>query len=171
MNCSVVTDWAPSVWESEGELGCADDGWNLPRAIAAQGSPCVGSNLAASTPHSASYELEKVPFFLGGMGWDFASAQSGTQGSWPTEASVLGGVLQMKAILVSCFEPSAHWGQWLSQSFPKPRPSEGFTDPSTRLGSFSSEPASSYSTAPGCGATAAQLHRGRGPSLARLWRP
>lgn len=51
-----------------------------------------------------------------------------------------------------------------SQSFPKPRPSEGFTDPSTRLGSFSSRASQGpTATAPGCGPRR-QLHRGRGLS-------
>lgn len=37
------------------------------------------------------YELEKVPFSVGWDGVGFASAPVRCQGSWPTEASVLGG--------------------------------------------------------------------------------
>ena len=47
MNCSVVTDWAPGFWESEGELGCADNGKGPPESHCCSGSFCVVSNLAA----------------------------------------------------------------------------------------------------------------------------
>ena len=70
MNFSVVTDWAPSFWESEGELGCADNGKGPPESHCRSGSFCVGSNLAASTPHRAFlWVREGAPFSLGGMGW------------------------------------------------------------------------------------------------------
>lgn len=68
----------------------------LPRATAAQEVSVWAQTWLPALHTELFYELEKVPLFIGwdGVGSHLVSPQSGMQGCWSTEASVLGGVLK-----------------------------------------------------------------------------